>query len=46
MDASKRASFVSNVMDAPTYPDANVPKWKCHQPLEPKGASIPLLTIQ
>ncbi len=31
---------VSNGMDAPTRTGTNVPKWKCHQPLEPKGASI------
>ena len=29
----------------PTLTGINMPKWKCHQPLEPKGASIPLLTV-
>jgi hypothetical protein len=26
-------------MNAPTRSGINVPKWKCHQPLEPRGAS-------
>lgn len=35
---------VSNGMDAPTFDGIYVPEWKCQQPLEPEGASIPLLT--
>lgn len=35
---------VSNGMDAPTLDGIDVPEWKCHQPLEPEGAPIPLLT--
>jgi hypothetical protein len=30
----------TNGMDAPTRNGIDVPKWKCHQPLEPRGASI------
>ena len=29
----------SNGMDAPTRNGIDVPKWKCHRPLEPRGAS-------
>lgn len=29
---------VSNGMDAPTRNGIDVPKWKCHRPLEPRGA--------
>jgi len=38
------ASAVSNGMDAPTFDGIDVPEWKCQPPLEPEGASIPLLT--
>jgi transposase len=31
-------------MDAPTRNGIDVPKWKCHQPLEPRGASIMKVT--
>lgn len=36
--------MVSNAMDAPTRAGTNVPKWKCHQLLEPKGASTMKIT--
>jgi transposase len=31
-------------MDAPTRNGIDVPKWKCHRPLEPRGASIMKIT--
>jgi transposase len=31
-------------MDAPTRNGIDVPKWKCHRPLEPRGASIMKVT--
>ena len=31
-------------MDAPTSTGIRVPQWKCHQPLEPKGASTMKIT--
>jgi len=34
----------SNGMDAPTRDGIEVPKWKCLQPLEPKGASAMKIT--
>jgi len=34
----------SNGMDAPTRNGINVPKWKCRQPLEPRGASTMKIT--
>lgn len=36
--------FVSNGMDAPTRTGIRVPHWKCHQPLELKGASTMKIT--
>lgn len=36
--------YVCNGMDAPTRNGINVPKWKCHQPLEPRGASTMKIT--
>ena len=36
--------IVSNGMDAPTRTGIRVPQWKCHQPLEPKGASTMKIT--
>jgi len=33
-----------NGMDAPTRNGIDVPKWKCHRPLEPRGASIMKIT--
>ena len=39
-----RINSVSNGMDAPTRNGINVPKWKCHQPLEPRGASTMKIT--
>jgi hypothetical protein len=40
---SQISSFRKQWMDAPPDDGINVPKWKCHRPFKPKGASILLL---
>lgn len=40
----RRQAARTNGMDAPTRTGINVPKWKCQQPLEPRGASTMKIT--